>query len=346
MRGVEELKNFVKVWITVTACLTYCYFIVRKTPKGSKRLILLIPVFSIFTLLPLYLSSIHFIIIVTGFITWICNFKLILFAFNSGPLSSNPSISLPQFISIASLPVQIRQKNQSHSRNGPKTTSNYALKALLLALLLKFYDFRQFLHPKIILVLYACHIYFIIEIILAISAFPVRTLLGFEIEPQFDDPYLTASLEDLWGKRWNLMISNILRITIHIPIKKVLTRVVGRKGAAVIGLLASFIVSGFMHELLGFYLTRSKPSWELACFFTVNGIAVALEILVKNAVGGRFRFPFVISFLLTWGYITTTGFWFFFPPFVRNRVDWRAIEEYYVLADLMKGVFLWPLRNK
>ncbi|MED6116483.1 hypothetical protein PIB30_100771 [Stylosanthes scabra] len=54
-----------------------------------------------------------------------------------------------------------------------------------------------------------------IEHVLAISAALVRTIFGFEIEPQFNEPYLSTSLQDFWGRRWNLMVTSILCPTVY-----------------------------------------------------------------------------------------------------------------------------------
>ncbi|WJX09818.1 hypothetical protein P8452_00613 [Trifolium repens] len=61
-----------------------------------------------------------------------------------------------------------------------------------------------------------------LELVLALCASPVRTLFGFEIEPQFNEPYLSTSLQDFWGHRWNLMVTRILRLTIYNPIRHVI----------------------------------------------------------------------------------------------------------------------------
>ncbi|KAJ6779053.1 LONG-CHAIN-ALCOHOL O-FATTY-ACYLTRANSFERASE 3-RELATED [Salix koriyanagi] len=47
-------------------------------------------------------------------------------------------------------------------------------------------------------------------------AYMVRILSGLELEPQFNDPYLSTSLQDFWGRRWNLMCA----LTVEIALKK------------------------------------------------------------------------------------------------------------------------------
>ncbi|KAK4360075.1 hypothetical protein RND71_022304 [Anisodus tanguticus] len=40
-----------------------------------------------------------------------------------------------------------------------------------------------------------------------------------ELEPPFDEPYKTSSLQDFWRRRWNLMVTNILRPTVYDPVR-------------------------------------------------------------------------------------------------------------------------------
>ena len=43
-------------------------------------------------------------------------------------------------------------------------------------------------------------------------------LCGFELAPQFNQPYLSTSLSDFWGRRWNIVASSCLRFLIYEPI--------------------------------------------------------------------------------------------------------------------------------
>jgi hypothetical protein len=52
------------------------------------------------------------------------------------------------------------------------------------------------------------HVYLALELVLAAAS---RALVGLELEPRFDRPYLSALLRDFWGRRWNLSIPALLR---------------------------------------------------------------------------------------------------------------------------------------
>ncbi len=46
----------------------------------------------------------------------------------------------------------------------------------------------------------------------------ITSLIGLQIAPHFNKPFLAESLTSFWGKRWNLTISNCLRGPVYDPI--------------------------------------------------------------------------------------------------------------------------------
>ncbi|PRQ54882.1 putative long-chain-alcohol O-fatty-acyltransferase [Rosa chinensis] len=295
--------------------------------------------------------------ITSFFIAWLANCKLLLFAFDKGPLSSEPSITLGRFVVIACLPIKVQKslppnqlgkprkiqngKNssspQSHiddqskgnkihqkSKEGNILHSNYATKVLLLGILLRAYDFINYIHPNALLLLYCLHIYLLLELILAVVASMARALLGVEIEPQFNDPYLSTSLQIFCGKRWNLMVSSTLRPTAYEPTLNISKHVVGRKWASLPAVLATFGVSALMHELIFYHMGRMPITGEVTCFFTLHGICLAVEIFFNKALTNRWQLPMLISRFMTIVFVISTSVWLFLPQFLRIGVDVRA----------------------
>ncbi|GKU88565.1 hypothetical protein SLEP1_g2815 [Rubroshorea leprosula] len=349
----RETLSFMKVWLSVIASLCYCYAIGRKVPQGTKRLICFLPIICLFLFLPLNLSSPHLGGVTGFFIAWLANFKLLLFAFGKGPLTSY--LSFPLFIAVSCFPIKVQQNpspksqpngdgrkksNQNGQNLNKEGPLNYALKGILLAILVRIYDYSEYMHPKLILLLYAFHIYFLLELILAISATLVRALLGLELEPQFNEPYLATSLQDFWGKRWNLMVTSILRPTVYEPTLKIASKIIGRKWAPLPAVFSTFLVSAVMHELIFYYLGRLRPNWEITWFFLIHGFCLTLEIALKKAIAGKLRFPWVVSGPLTTAFVMSTGCWLFFPQFTRCKIDERAFEEYAALGAFLKN--FWP----
>ena len=362
-----EIKNFIKVWITVITSLCYCYYIVaRMIPRGMMRLLSLLPIFYLYTFLPCNLNTLHLGAFTAFFLGWLGNFKLLLFAFDQGPLSPPPP-KLLHFISIACLPIKLKQdpplntknnKNPSH-KNTPKPkicdtppspiithddnptkvpkSILLVIKALILAMIICAYDYRPNLHPYVILSLYCCHLYLLVEIVLALAAAPARAIFGFELEPQFNEPYLATSLQDFWGHRWNLMVTSILRPTVYNPILRISANIIGPHWAVLPAIISTFLVSGLAHEVMFFHFTRVHPSWEVTWFFVLHGMCTAFEVVVKKAVIDKWRLHRAISRPLTIGFVAVTGFWLFFPQILRNGVDVKVIKEYSILVHLVKA---------
>ncbi|KAL5548509.1 hypothetical protein UlMin_003740 [Ulmus minor] len=253
----REIESFIKVWIIAITSFCYCYYIASRFPKGVLRFISLLPIF-LFIILHLDLHSIHLGGPTIFFLVWLGNFKLLLFSFDQGPLSSSHQTNLFHFISIACLPIRIKQnppqittktKNPSHQnpqKSHPRTQISsrvpksvlLILKISTLALIITLYQYRPYLHQYTILALYCLHMYLGIELVLALIAIPAQTLFGLKIEPQFDEPYLSTSLQDFWGRRWNLMVTSILRPTTYDPIRRLSTHLIGSKFASLPAIVA------------------------------------------------------------------------------------------------------------
>lgn len=360
-----ELKNLIKVWLIVLASLCYTYFIASKIPKGKLRLLSLIPIFFLFTILPLSLTTVLPTGIIAFFITWLANFKLLLFSFGLGPLSSDPPKSLPLFISIACFPIKIKQNDkypshqntQKHINSSPilkpppKLPLNFPTKVLLFALLVAAIDYKR-VHPKIVLGSYCCLLYFLVDIVLGLCNAIVRATLGIELELPSDEPYFSTSLQDFWGRRWNLMVTHILRHTVYKPVRSISETVLVKlkqqkhKWAPLPAVLVTFIVSALMHELIFFYITRVNPTWEVTCFFVLHGVCLVVEFWVKNVSLARGCWlHWAVAGPLTIGFVVVTANWLFLPPLVRNGADIKAIEECKLVMKLLKDKMLWTMKS-
>lgn len=337
----SDINNFVKIWMTAISCICYCYYISARFPKGFLRLLTILPIIYLFNILPFGLSSFHLGGPTVFYLVWLSSFKLILFSFDNGPLSTTPPLSLLHFTCVALLPIKSKHPLSRTTSTSFSSTSQLRKSALVgtkVALLVMIiYAYKLDLHQYV----YCCHVYLGTELILAITGFPVRAILGLEIEPQFNEPYLATSLQDFWGRRWNLMVTSIMRPTIYNPVLTFSTRCgLGPMLVRAPPTFATFLVSGLMHEWIFYYLTRVSPTWEVTWFFVVHGICTAAEVAVKKAAGGRYRLHRAVSGIMTVGFVAVTGVWFFFPQILRNGVEQRAIEEYAILADFVRDMFM------
>ncbi|KAF5727928.1 long-chain-alcohol O-fatty-acyltransferase 3 [Tripterygium wilfordii] len=335
-----EIKNLIKVWLMVLASLLYCRFISTKLSKGKLRLFSLLPIFSLFTILPLQLSSVMPTGITAMSITWLCNFKLLLFAFDQGPLipsnDKDPPLPLLQFIAIACLPVKIRQNQKHPSHQNHKLPINWPAKVVLFAVLIGMLNaYVTQLHPKLVLIVYCVVLYFLVDVIFGVCN-GLMMLLGMELEPPSDEPYCSTSLQDFWGRRWNLVVTNTLRRTVYKPVRVFSEYWVGKQWAPLPAVLASFLVSGLMHELIFYHIIRAAPTWEVTWYFVLHGLCLVVEFGVKKLVAGRWRLHWAVSGPLTVGFVAVTAAWLFFPPMTRTGADVRAIEETKMLFNFVK----------
>jgi len=326
----EEMKNLIKVWVSVLISLSYCYFISSKLPKGLFRLVSLSPVLYQFFILPLQLSSVLPTGVTAFFITWLTNSKLLLFSFHLGPLSSH-SNSLLHFLSFASLPIT----------QTPKSNSKPTLllpKALLFALLL--IPINQKLHPTLLLALYCTLVYLLLDVIIGLCNILVNAAFRLQLQLPSDHPYLSTSLRDFWGRRWNLIVTHTLRHTVYNPVRSLLSgSLLGPQWASVSAVLATFLVSGLMHELIFYYVTRVVPTWEVTCFFLLHGVCLVAEFVVTKWLGRKWRLHWAVTGPITVGFVITTAAWLFFPPMMRSGADERCIEEFNNVVECVTGIF-------
>ncbi|KAI9124050.1 hypothetical protein K1719_005350 [Acacia pycnantha] len=338
-----EIVNYINAWLQVIVSLSYCFLIGKLIPPSRPflRLFLFLPVVSLFLYLPLLLHSVNLGGIFSFFIAWLANFKLFLFAFNKGPLSL-PSLSLPRFIALASLPIKFHDHNNNKSssnQKGRKSPLNYATKALILAAIIRSYDYKDRFHPKLLLTLYSVHIYLFLEIILAGFAAMGRRLVGVELEPQFNEPYLSSSLQDFWSRRWNIMVTQILRPTVYEPAYSLSIGIMGPKWASLPAVFTTFLVSGLVHELMFYYLGRVTPTWEVTWFFILHGLCLMVQIGLKKQLSGTVvQLPRVVSGPLTVGFVLVTAFWLFYPQLLQCNGDQRGLEEYAAVIVFVKNV--------
>ncbi|XP_007031522.2 PREDICTED: probable long-chain-alcohol O-fatty-acyltransferase 5 [Theobroma cacao] len=336
-----ELKNFIRLCVLTIAFLLYSYFIAAKIPKGLLRLISLLPVITLLSILPFDLNSLHIGFPTWCFVAWLANFKLLLFAFDQGPLSV-PKHDLLRFILMACFPFKIKQ-NPSPKKPF-ETKTNPTLEAATRATILwtAVYTYKNYEHyfHKHVLFIYFFYTYHALQLLLALAATPAQLLLGVELEPQFNAPLFSTSLQDFWGHRWNLRVSEILRATAYIPVHRISTRIIGPRWASLPGVFLTFLVSGLMHELLVYHMTRERPTWEMTWFFILQGVFVDMEIVLKKKLvaTNQFRLHKAISGPLTLANIALIAGWLSYTQALRNGIDEKLIKEFNMFMQFLKGM--------
>ncbi|XP_020881826.1 probable long-chain-alcohol O-fatty-acyltransferase 4 [Arabidopsis lyrata subsp. lyrata] len=333
----EDVKNFILVWLSAIISVSYCYYVSPKIKAGLPRLLSVLPVCALFLVLPLFLSSTIFCSH-TAFYLSVASLKLIQFSYEQGPLFPLPQ-NLSHFISLTCLPIKLQQ-NPKSINHFPKWF--FAVKVGIFGVLLHVYDYIQYLPSILLLGLYPLHVYLEHEILLTLLKSLVTITLGCDLEPQFNEPYLATSLQDFWGRRWNLTVTAILRSSVYSPVRRICGHLVNSERAMIIGVLATFLVSGVAHEVLFIFVTRDPPTGEVTWFFVLHGVCTVVEVLVKKNFLGRWRVRPVVSRLVTVGFVCLTGGWLFFPQLKRSSVMERRANETLLFVDFFKPKFLLP----
>ncbi|XP_038711507.1 long-chain-alcohol O-fatty-acyltransferase-like [Tripterygium wilfordii] len=338
-----EIQRFAMVWASAMLALCYCHTIGRITIPGKSRLIAFLPIVLLFLYLPLNLHTIFLGGPTAFFLSWLATFRLLLFAVGKGPLSStSPVIPLQHFLLVSCLPIKILQNKSDPSLKTHKSPLNYSVKSLIFATVVPIFQNKDKINPNIIKLSYCIYLYCAIELFLAVIAAMARVWLGVEFEPQFDEPYLATSIQDFWGRRWNLMVTSTLHPTVYDPVRKISARLFGRKFAPLLAVVASFTVSGLMHELIFYYIGRKTPNWELTCFFVLHGVCLAIEVAVKKEMNGKLRLPGLVTGPVVVGFALATGAWLFMPAVLRSEFDVKANRESIAFIEFVKGIGIHP----
>ncbi|CAH8332886.1 unnamed protein product [Eruca vesicaria subsp. sativa] len=325
----EELTCFFKICVSTIVSVSYCYYVSPKIKPGVFRLLSVLPICALFFVHPLFLSSAHLTFITSSF-TIHAIFKLILLAFDTGPLIPLPP-NLIQFLCFTSFPIHPKQKQESQNFL-PKVL--YAAKVVVFGVVLHIFNHRQNMPPIILLGLYPSYIYLALEVLLTLLRVVVTITFGCQSEPIFNEPYLATSLQDFWGRRWNLTVSALLRWSVYGPVRRLCKN---SEWSVMVGVLASFLVAGLSHEMLFFHINREAPTGQFTWFFVFHGVCLVAEGAVKKMARARgwVAIP-VVSQLLTLGFIIMTSGWLFFPLFKRSGMMDRFANEYVLLLDYVK----------
>jgi hypothetical protein len=99
--------------------------------------------------------------------------------------------------------------------------------------------------------------------------------LGVQVPPLHDRPYLSRSVAEFWGVRWNKVIGGWLRVSFHAPL--------ARRGWPRVGLVAAFAASALLHA----YLMLPGAPWPWAVVISGFFLAQALVMTVERALRVR-----------------------------------------------------------
>lgn len=356
-----ELRNFILIWASAILCLCYCNVVSVFVRKGMPRLMAILPVILLFFVVPLYcLHTCHLGVATIFSLSWIANFKLLLLSFDTGPLSDF-SLPLLHFLALACLPVikassaqnpqnkkpqtgrngqyeAVEERSQvavTSMSNGLKSPLHYARKALALPLIPSVYACKDSIHPVARLYIYVYYMYIILEMVTGTVAVLTQWLLKLDLEQPFNEPYLSTSLRDFWGRRWNLVSTKILRSTIFNPIYHYTSKTLGHTGALICSIMGTFLVSALMHELLYYQILRVLPTWSFVNFFIVQGLCLVIEAGLQNKFAilqQGFPPPLVFFFVMS------SFAWLVMVDLVKQNADTVLVNQHVVLWKVLMSL--------
>ncbi|XP_006644444.1 probable long-chain-alcohol O-fatty-acyltransferase 5 [Oryza brachyantha] len=339
----SELRALVWTALIVPASAWYARSACRRLRPGFPRLAALLPTFPVFVYLPCLFNSLHLRLFSSFFHTWLTVNKLVLLALGTGPL--HPSLPLVPFVLCAGLPIKLRlgqqhaAKRDSSPPQPPPPFADLLLPCarsfLFMICLAVAYPHTGWLPVYCVHFLYCIHIFLTLDLVLSSIALASATVLGTGLERQFSTPLAVASVNDFWGRQWNLMAVDLLRASAYEPVR-------ARWGRDA-GVLAAFLMSGLLHELLYWYLTLRRPMGEMLLFFMLHGVSQIAERWARAA--GLWRPPKVAAYLLVSVFMVVTISELFFGPFMRAGADVRLMEESGAMLQLIRVVSRRLLRS-
>lgn len=136
------------------------------------------------------------------------------------------------------------------------------------------------------------------------------------------------------------MATDILRPAVYQPVRC--------RFGTYAGIMAAFLVSGIMHEVLFYYLTVERPSGEAVGFFVMQGVCTVLE--VKGRRGGWWRPHPAVARLVAVGFLTVTCYSLLFQPILRSGMDKVVVAESEAMIDFFGdgwwAALRWLLQNQ
>ena len=95
---------------------------------------------------------------------------------------------------------------------------------------------------------------------------------GVDVKELFRSPYKSKSVKEFWGKRWNMAFSEMTALVVYKPLKDSYGKTVA--------MLASFLVSGILHEIaISFPVNRGYGLPLL--YFIIHGVVMYAEDQVR-----------------------------------------------------------------
>jgi hypothetical protein len=125
--------------------------------------------------------------------------------------------------------------------------------------------------------------------------------VGLRSEVLSRSPWFFADLGDFWARRWNRFVGKSLALEVYAPVR--------RRAGRVAAVVATFLVSGVVHEAL---FTLAMPDGSAhAGRFTLFFVAQGAGVLASNAIPDETRVGRGARRALGWAVLLAAAPWFF-----------------------------------
>ncbi|BFZ56971.1 hypothetical protein PYCC9005_004021 [Savitreella phatthalungensis] len=139
----------------------------------------------------------------------------------------------------------------------------------------------------------------------------------------FNRPLISSGFRDLWGRRWNLPVHDVLKNVVFNGLVFPLAKSFHRPDAVSKGTrehgqrtfrqncsaaLLTFLVSGAFHEVMS-YIAFGDIRWANIRYFTWNAVGCSIEVYLETKAWPRYatikhNWLFRAIFVLTWAYLS------------------------------------------
>ncbi|GIL54911.1 hypothetical protein Vafri_10609 [Volvox africanus] len=226
--GITSNWRILGIALSYTVLAGWLKYFVGPRSLGSARVITALPVFVINTICPWIFNWNEELLlrVSTVFIlSWMCNFKVLAFCWGRPPLWE--SMTVPQFAVAILLPLF--PKPPESSETGPRgrlhdtsagSATSLATRWIAKIALLGFtvflvVQFGDSMPTPLLHYTYAFALYAFVGFLMDGPAALALEALGLQLIPTFDHPWMSSSLADFWGRRWNIPAASMLRTIVY-----------------------------------------------------------------------------------------------------------------------------------
>ncbi|KAI3430491.1 hypothetical protein D9Q98_005086 [Chlorella vulgaris] len=329
----------------------------RHVPPGWGRIVVTLPVLAVLQLPPLLFTPDEpWPIFFSMNFPWLSVTSVIEWAVGS-------QAAMPHFLAFAAFlfcpALPVRPPSEQPYRARPHKRQSFGLfnavvKVVGLAASVVAFDCLS--EPRWLLgILQAVSLIWFTSLALDCAAAVASVISGMDVLEPFDRPYLSASISEFWGRRWNRVAGTKFRTSVYEPICYGMPAAVGqtqqqaqqpgqvqpghassgpshsRPSVApwrrILAMCTTFAVSGAVHELAFYHLTR-RLSGHWMLFFTMQGPLLLVEAWLRQLCRqAGIRLPLVVRIVCA----TTVLHWcaqlLFFPDLVAAGVPRMLLHQ-------------------